>query len=293
MIIKIKCCPACGSNKFLEVIALDNDKKEQYLEFSERKYNHFIDDWLEILDVAIDKCIDCGHHRYREQPSAEMLSNMYENGLALLPQSIGDRREPTLHMIREMNRLKKVVNIAAPKMLDYGSGFGRWARAASNVGFNVTAYEPSLERGSEDKSIDFTLAHDLTNLENQHFDVINLEQVLEHVPDPLALLEELRTYCKPSTIVRIAVPNILRCPEGHDIWKSWPYDGRRVHTMAPFEHLQGFTPNSLKTVAGRAGFKSVSSLYIWMLYPTEMLRSYVGKFFSKLGQTFLLLKLSG
>ena len=291
MVVKINNCPACRSNKSSKVVTLDNDKKENYLKFSALKYDHFIDSWLEMLDVTIDNCVECGHHRYREQPSEEMLSNMYENGMTLLPHEIGDRRKPSLKMIREMHRLKKILNLKVPKMLDYGSGFGRWARAASSVGFNVTAYEPSLERGSEDNNIDFTLVHDLNNLNNQLFDVINLEQVLEHVPDPLLLLKELQAYCKPSTIVRITVPNILRCPEGRDIWKDWPYDGRRVHTMAPFEHLQGFTPNSLKAVARRAGFKSVINLYVLLQYPTEMLRSYVGQFIPKLGQTFLLLKL--
>tara|TARA_B110000090_G_C13396418_1_gene451449 strand:- start:2195 stop:3079 length:885 start_codon:yes stop_codon:yes gene_type:complete len=293
MIPKIKNCPACGSKKSLEVVALDDNKKENYLKFSELKYNHLIDGWLEKFDVAIDGCLDCGHHWYREQPSKEMLSSMYENGVALLPQSIADRRQPTLQMIKEMRRLKRLLSPSAPKLLDYGSGFGRWARAASSVGFDVTAYEPSYERGSEDIDIEFTLAHDVTNLENQLYDVINLEQVLEHVPDPLELLKELRVYCKPNTILRIAVPNILRCPEGRHIWESWPYDGCRVHTMAPFEHLQGFTPLSLKKVAGRAGFKSVGNLRVWRRYPTEMVRSYAGKFFPKLGHTFLLLKISG
>lgn len=293
MILKIKTCPACGSKKSSEAVALDNNKKENYLKFSDQKYNRFIDGWLEKLVVAIDGCLDCGHHWYREQPSKEMLSNMYGNGVALLPQATADRRQPTLQMIREMRRLKGLSNLSAPKLLDYGSGFGRWARAASNVGFDVTAYEPSYERGSEDRYVEFTLVHDATNLEDQLYDVINLEQVLEHVPDPLGLLKELRMYCKPNTILRISVPNILRCPEGRHIWKDWPYDGCRVHTMAPFEHLQGFTPLSLKKLAGRAGFKSVGSVLGWRQYPIEMVRSYAGKFFPKIGHTFLLLKISG
>ena len=291
MIRKINYCPACGISKASEVVILNSNKKEDYFKYSQVKYNHFLDGWLEQLDVAIDACVACGHHRYREQPSEEMLFDMYEKGKPLLPQNNANNKEPTLKMIREMERLKKVLNLTTPKLLDYGSGFGRWARAAKNTGFKVIAYEPSKERGVENNKIDFTLVHNVSDLENQLFDAINLEQVLEHVPDPVELLKELHGYCTPNTLVRITVPNILRCPEGGNIWNEWPYNGQRAHTMAPFEHLHGFTPNSLKTVAIRAGFKSVNNLYVWVQYPKEMLRSYIGKLFPKFGQTFLLIKI--
>jgi SAM-dependent methyltransferase len=292
VIVKLVKCPACGSKKFIKVIALDNDRLTRYLKFSKIKYDCLIDGWIDKLDVAIYGCSDCGHHSYREQPSKEMLSVMYERGLPLNPQQGIDRRLPTLQMIREMKRIRKLVETTAPSFLDFGSGFGRWARAAYNVGFDVTAYEPSQERGSEDVDTEFTLVHNEDDLKNQLFDVINLEQVLEHVPDPLTLLNDIRAYCKPETVLRISVPNLLRCPEASAIWKSWPYDDSRVHTMAPFEHLHGFTPNSLRILAFRAKFKLITDVRVWIRYPKEMLRFYIAKFLPKFGQTFLLLRLS-
>jgi SAM-dependent methyltransferase len=291
MIVKIKNCPACGSKNISKVVSLDDKRKNSYLIFSELKYNQFLDDWLELLDIAIYGCSDCGHHNYKEQPSNEMLSAMYENGEALLPETSINRREPTAKMIHEMNKLKKILNIKNPKLLDYGSGFGAWARAASGIGFDVTAFEPSQERGSENKPMDFNLIHHEDELIGQFFDIINLEQVLEHIPDPVVLLKKLKVYCKPNTLLRISVPNILRCPEENNIWNDWPYDGRRVHTMSPFEHLHGFTPKSLNKVSQRAGFRVVNNLSAWTQYPKEMLRRYVGKIFPRLGQTFLILKI--
>lgn len=293
MIKKLLNCPACNKSNLSKVISLDNKKTKAFLKFSELKYNSFIDEWLDILDVGVDRCLDCGHHFYREQPTQLMLSTMYEKGIALIPQSINERRLPTSKMIRELSRLKKILTVPKPKMLDYGSGFGRWARAGCQVGFDVTAYEPSKERGAENSNPEFAVVHDLIDLRNQKFDIINLEQVLEHVPDPFEILSEIRPYCYTETLLRISVPNILRCPEKKKLWQSWPYDGCRVHTMAPFEHLQGFTPLSLKKVADRAGFKSLGNLHVWKTYPIEMVRSYAGKFFPKLGHTFLLLKIRG
>ena len=100
------------------------------------------------------------------------------------------------------------------------------------------------------------------------------------------IIHELIWFIQGDTNLKYLVDNGVR------IWNEWPYNGQRAHTMAPFEHLHGFTPNSLKTVAIRAGFKSVNNLYVWVQYPKEMLRSYIGKLFPKFGQTFLLLKIN-
>ena len=292
LVKKIDCCPICHTLKNpVSVASINEHARNQYLVYSKIKYNGFIDDWLEQLELTIDHCPNCGHYWYREQPDQLMLNDMYESGRPLHPEKAKNDRAASPKMIAEMSRLMRLAVKPEPKLLDYGSGFGRWARAAINVGFKVTAYEPSEERGVEKSEIDFTLVHNVSDLENQLFDAINLEQVLEHVPDPVELLKELHGYCTPNTLVRITVPNILRCPEGGNIWNEWPYNGQRAHTMAPFEHLHGFTPNSLKTVAIRAGFKSVNNLYVWVQYPKEMLRSYIGKLFPKFGQTFLLIKI--
>ena len=77
------------------------------------------------------------------------------------------------------------------------------------------------------------------------------EQVLEHVPNPAEVLRALRECCTPETVVRIAVPNILRAWEGRGFWKVWPFDGQRPHTLAPFEHLHGFSRNRWTPLSSR------------------------------------------
>jgi len=292
MPIKVKECPACGNSHPFEVVKLNEVSKAAYINYSNAKYAGFLDSWLEVMDVAINGCPRCGHHWYREQPDNSMLSKMYAQGRPLSSSNATSLRDATPIMIREMSKLKNIVNSLTPSLLDYGSGFGKWARAAVQVGFKVTSFEPSEERGKEQNKIDFTLVHNVNDLKNHCFDIINLEQVLEHVPDPVVLLKELHGYCKKDSLVRITVPNVLLCPEGNNIWSEWPYNGSRVHTMAPFEHLQGFTPKSLQIASVRAGFKPANGFRIWFKYPKEMIRRYVGKLFPKLGQTFLLLTIN-
>lgn len=288
---RLERCPACDSiNDPVPVVSINESNRKLYLEYSKKKYNGLIDDWLNILKLEIDHCTDCGHYWYLEQPNQTMLNNMYDLGRPLLPIKKIQDRSASPKMISEMNRLMKLVGRPEPRLLDYGSGFGRWARAAVIKGFDVTAYEPSKERGLENNEIGFTLVHDIEELKNHLFDVINLEQVLEHVSDPVKLLHDLREFCAPGSMVRITVPNVLRCPEGDKLWYEWPYNGTRAHTMAPFEHLHGFTPRSLLSMIDRAGFEPVTGLHLWKNYPKEKIRDLLGKIFPNLGQTWMIVK---
>jgi len=280
-------CPACGSERYTRRVALDDSRHERYRSFSEIKYAGLLDGWMEGLQPEIAYCSDCGHHWYLRQPLPEQLSLMYANGRRLLSGAVS--REPTQEMLAEMRRLAKLTGKTQPRLLDFGSGFGRWARAAARVGFRVHAYEPSESRGAEPVD-EFVLVHNLTEIFGAQFDAINLEQVLEHVPAPLETLEQIKTYSSPDTILRISVPNILRTPEGASIWEEWPYDGKRVHAMAPFEHLHGFTPDSLLHVVRRAGFEPVGATRLIWRYPASVLRSWAGRWIPVLGQTFLIVR---
>lgn len=280
-------CPACGSSSFRQRVVIDEDNHERFLRFSKLKYGGLLDGWLGELQPEIVACDDCDHHWYLRQPRTEQLSLMYASGRLLLPGTL--TREPSVDMIAKMQRLVNLSGKSNPRLLDFGSGFGRWARAAVRAGFRVHAYEPSEARGAE--SVDeFTLVHDLAEIAGMRFDVINLEQVLEHVPDPIETLEILKAYCLPSTILRVCVPNILRPPEGVHIWDEWPYDGIRVHAMAPFEHLHGFTPSSLVSLIRRAGYTCLPIMALWRQYPILTIRNAIGRICPPAGQTMVFAK---
>lgn len=252
-------CPACGDDCSEVVASLDAQRALRFAEFDRRKYGGLLSKWIDSIPPVVSRCRVCGHCWYRYQPVAKQLGIMYATGRPLID-GVQPTREATPHMRKEMRRLRRLVgNTTTPfaTLLDFGSGLGRWARAAVLEDFCVTAYEPSVERGSE---IDtpFELVHSIEELGSRRFDVIQLEQVLEHVPDPLATLKQLRQLCKPHTVIRITVPNLLRDQDGVKVWATWPFDGQTPHLLAPFEHLHGFTPNSLDSLLERAGYKNIS-----------------------------------
>lgn len=290
--VRVLCnCPACGSEGVDVLAQLDAARRERFLAYSEIKYGGLLNDWLGEIAPIILRCRQCGHCWYKYHPGPEKLGLMYASGRRLLP-NVPMSREPSVHMHGEMLKLRRLVKASgSPSLLDYGSGYGRWARAAVVAGFKVTAFEPSAERGAELQEL-FGLVHDLDTIRGRRFAAINLEQVLEHVSNPLDLLLQIRELCEDNTVVRITVPNILRSHEGKAIWDAWPFDGKMTHTMAPFEHLHGFTPVSLDRLLKRVGFKPVTALHILRNYPVTAIRSFVGEVFPSLGTTFRLVLLS-
>jgi len=281
----VSCCPTCGSERYARLVAINDGNRDRYRRFSDVKYGGHLDDWIATLEPEIVVCGHCRHHWYLRQPSPVQLSLMYANGRRLLPGAVS--REPTMEMLVEMRRFAKLAGKNQPRLLDFGSGFGRWARAAAKAGFRVHAYEPSEARGSESVE-EFTLVHDLSEIAGMRFDAINLEQVLEHVPDPEETLRTITAFCTPNTVLRIRVPNILRPPEGSRVWADWPYDGKRVHAMAPFEHLHGFTRLSLVNLIKRAGYELLPLNKFWRSYPNFAIRNLVGNVYTKVAQTMVL-----
>jgi len=286
---KVEACPACGHTNVQSTATENAEVLARFYAFSKIKYGGLLDDWLDDIELVILRCLACGHHWYRDQPEATQLDAMYSAGKPLRGARVGLTRDPATAMIKEMVRMRSLIPRARPSLLDYGSGFGRWARAAVETGFTVCAFEPSEARGKEDNVL-FSVVHDLAELHEQTFDVVNLEQVLEHVPEPEVILKNIQTYCHADTLVRITVPNILRSDEGEEIWREWPFDGRSAHFMAPFEHLHGFTPESLRQVVQRSGFVLLDTMRMARHWPLTTARWWLGRWIQRMDQTFLIVR---
>lgn len=278
-------CPACDRTFGSVVATLDVERTKRFREFDQLKYGGVLSKWIDNIPPVVSGCRICGHVWYQNQPEVEQLGVMYAEAKPLTG-GLYVTRETSQYMRKEMRRLTKLLgtNEKPSTLLDFGSGFGRWSHVAVLVGFSVTAYEPSLERGSE-KDTPFELVHSIDELRNRKFDVIQLEQVLEHVLDPLATLKQLRELCKPHTVIRITVPNLLRNQDGSKVWSTWPFDGQKAHFLAPFEHLHGFTPNSLDFLIERAGFRSISFVTEARHAKLNLLRRTIGRIFPKINST--------
>jgi len=253
-------CPICQSRNKRLLLEPTGDAFSRFLDLSNQKYSGSMNDWVTQISLRIYCCNSCTHIWHAEFPDLTSLIKMYASSKAI---DVSKRlNRPSARMLKEMSLLRSLVcKLERPRLLDFGSGFGLWAAAARQVGFEVIAYEPSFDRSSSiTADPEVRSVNDLESLKGETFDVINIEQVLEHVSDPVAVVRSLKQFCHKNSIFRITVPNSRRYVNRHELMKDFPYDGRAVHHLSPFEHLHGFTPKSLRFLLIACGLKKDHSL---------------------------------
>ena len=138
-------------------------------------------------------------------------------------------------------------------VLDYGMGWGYWSRMAQAHGYEVYGYELSTQRCEHARAMGVDVIEELPEA-GSHYDCIYVNQVFEHLPDPLDSLQSLCARLKPGGLVYI------RVPDGRGIvdWlksRDWSPDLDAIH---PFEHINCFTRKSLIAFAAKAGLKPVN-----------------------------------
>ncbi|WP_375571403.1 class I SAM-dependent methyltransferase [Ahrensia marina] len=252
--------------------------------FVRLKYGSLFETWADTHRVSLAKCNQCGHRWYPVVPNDEVLAKMYETALPL-KRTAGDGQQPTKQMVARMRQLRGLAGQEA-RLLDFGSGNCRWARAAIEAGFQVTAFEPNKNRGSIANSEEnFLFVSDYSALIGSKFDVIHVEQVLEHLSRPFDVLTGLKKLINPHGLIIVRVPNVAKEEILRPIWETWPFDGTSPHVMAPFEHIQGYTPRSLEALVNRAGFEALPLFKLALYMPKHVLHRLASHIHPSVGQT--------
>ena len=143
-------------------------------------------------------------------------------------------------------------------LLDVGAGAGFFAAAAAHAGWRVTALDPALSVAPHlEMSGVRLLRGTLAQLgPDERFDVITLWDVVEHLAEPAAAIEDLRRHLAPGGWLVVETGNyrcIDRVVEGTDHW-IYQLDHRWYFspaTLAGFLRHQGFTRQRLAPNAPR------------------------------------------
>lgn len=146
-------------------------------------------------------------------------------------------------------------NVGREKLLELGVGSGEtlkkfmaWGWDAQGLDFDPKAVQACAAIGLKVKEGDLDAQH----FEDESFDAIFSSHVLEHVPEPLALMKESLRVLKEGGVFVAVTPNSKSML--HRLFKSnW-------RGLEPPRHLNIFTANALLDSAKRAGFSRVEVL---------------------------------
>lgn len=196
--------------------------------------------------------------------------------------SVVDNRQSIFEKII-FSEAKKVLNQAqsinpkASSLLDFGSGKGQFLAVAKAQGWKSIGVETEKARA------DFAREKYGVEVKNEYYqggiiaqgpaDLISLNHVLEHLPQPMELLEELvESNLNPDGILYIEVPRA-------DSWQAKIAGDHWMHWDIP-KHLTHWTEPVLAGQLGKLGFSLVGkreySVHLGVLGMLQALLSSVG-----------------
>lgn len=207
---------------------------------------------------SVVRCRSCDLAYFNPQPSPGYLQAYYSSQAGYLPSA-----EDLMRRFKErpddwkasadeiLDRfLKHAPAQIGLKLLDVGAMYGFFLFFARERGLQVTGVELSEEtpKFARSQGIDVrstTLAG--AAFPDASFDLVTMNNVLEHTLSPLTDLQEAFRVLKPGGLIYVAVPNFDSLVANVDniYWKNkaWP------------NHLVYFTRKTLALTLGAAGFE--------------------------------------
>lgn len=204
-------------------------------------------------------CQNCHLVFYTPRPTPEELEQFYNSqayrdyyqNSAMTGEDFAQKRYQQLYQLINHYTPKFLAN-SPKKILDIGCGSGNLLSIASQNGWEITGTElsPSAVQKANQILENKVLKGDILSLDlpKNHYDLITIYHVIEHLIDPIPTLENIKSLLKPQGIAFIETPNIGSL--GSKI------RGQKWSHITPPEHITYFNPDSLSYSLKKAGFNS-------------------------------------
>jgi 2-polyprenyl-3-methyl-5-hydroxy-6-metoxy-1,4-benzoquinol methylase len=153
------------------------------------------------------------------------------------------------------NIFRRLYRIAAAhfekpgEVLEVGSSVGNMLHIFKQHGWQVLGVEPSKKACTLSKKMGLAVKNGYVEdvkLPKSHFDLIIINQTLEHLNNPHKILVKIKSYLKPNGILMIGVPNFGSL-SAKILKNKWYY-------ILPDEHKWHFSPISLAKLLKKSGF---------------------------------------
>lgn len=252
------------------------------MRYLERHYEGRLDRSLLVgACYRVIECTACGVLYQSQVPGPDLLAHLYGEATTIDPAELAARRglavrvgyaEQIERALRHLGRPPEQVRV-----LDMGAGHGDWLRMAAAFGCRTAATE--LDPGRAERLAE--QGHEVLDEEQlgeRRFDLVNLEQVVEHLIDPAALMGGVVRSVEPGGLVHIGVPNgtgIAAALESPD-WDAPAGSSGSLMAIAPLEHVNCFDPAALTRFGELVGLRRFHFPWRTFTHPAVRVRSAVG-----------------
>jgi methionine biosynthesis protein MetW len=173
--------------------------------------------------------------------------------------TMGDFGFPDLKIVDYDEKVqgKKILNIGGGNCADV------WYLAQTNelraVDASEVGMQQAAEHGIQAQKVDVSTR---LPFEDQIFDVVILKDILEHIYNPIELLEEAKRVLKNEGYIIISLPNHFYLPfrlrilvGGNLIWKSLMHNHKPYFEEWNYMHIRFFTWKGVKKLLKKTNLK--------------------------------------
>jgi SAM-dependent methyltransferase len=213
--------------------------------------------------IWLERCDRCGFAQPDRIPALpRYFERMYDQRWS--PDWVVSEYEATykdLIFRRILDALGRRVSPERRSLLDVGSHAGRFLHLAADAGWQAegielnsrTATYATDRTGAQVHRINARQIPDL----GRRFDAVTLTDVLEHVPEPVAVLSNVRAALADGGWIAVKVP----CGPAQTLketWRSRLQRGYRATLADNLVHVSHFSPGALRLALERAGFDEIA-----------------------------------
>ena len=200
--------------------------------------------------LRVFKCAECSLYFVAPSPSENELNKFYSS----YHQNHAAQSESPEQLLRRVKNLsplddirirtlKKYINLNKINVLDVGCGKGEFLFLLKKIGANCHGIDldHTIHAYTNKLGLDQITNCNLKDLNGYQFDVIILNDVIEHPLNPVSLLNECASILKPNGKILIWTPN-------GDYSK---HDKEQTAFRVDLEHMQYFTSQSIEILANK------------------------------------------
>jgi SAM-dependent methyltransferase len=184
---------------------------------------------------------------------------------------VNDEDDTSQDIDQALPKLKTLLKgIPAPLLLDIGASQGDFLLGAQTLGFKVQGVEANPQSAEKARARGLQVQTGMYSkvlYEESSFDAINLGDVIEHVSNPLELVENIAFHLKNKGFLSLSTPN-TDC-----FWfKGTRFLSQKFSipwsAVTPPYHLYYFSVDNLDALLSEYGLKKIDNWFksTWLLY---------------------------